>query len=159
VPRRIGVLDLAAPPGAERRDRTAPVVRDPARPDGRRPGRARCGDRAARSSGFEGRFRGRDRAAAARRAGDFRAARRGRSQAPRDRVDARHHERYIEAAVAPGAHADAQTPGWVMTHEEQWTDKLSDFLDGELTPDERAAVEAHLQGCAACATVLEELRQ
>jgi anti-sigma factor RsiW len=47
-------------------------------------------------------------------------------------------------------------------HEEfhdEWTAKLSDFLDGELTPDERYAVESHLEGCAACAKVLEELRE
>ena len=47
-------------------------------------------------------------------------------------------------------------------HEErhaEWTDKLSDFLDDELTPEERYAVESHLQGCAACATVLDELKQ
>jgi len=42
---------------------------------------------------------------------------------------------------------------------EEWTDKLSDFLDDELTPEERYAVESHLQGCASCAAVLEELKQ
>jgi anti-sigma factor RsiW len=42
---------------------------------------------------------------------------------------------------------------------EEWTDKLSDFLDDELTLEERYAVESHLQGCASCAAVLEELKQ
>ena len=46
-----------------------------------------------------------------------------------------------------------------MTLHEEWTDTLSDFLDGELTPDERDAVESHLQGCASCAAVLDELAQ
>ena len=42
---------------------------------------------------------------------------------------------------------------------DQWTAKLSEFLDDELTPDERYAVESHLQGCAACTAVLDELKQ
>jgi anti-sigma factor RsiW len=46
-----------------------------------------------------------------------------------------------------------------MTQHEEWTDKLSDFLDDELTPQERHAVESHLQGCEACAAVLDELKQ
>ncbi len=46
-----------------------------------------------------------------------------------------------------------------MTQHEEWTDKLSDYLDDELTPDERYAVESHLQGCADCAAVLDELQQ
>jgi anti-sigma factor RsiW len=40
-----------------------------------------------------------------------------------------------------------------------WTDQLSDYLDDELTPAERNAVESHLQGCAACTAVLDELKQ
>jgi len=46
-----------------------------------------------------------------------------------------------------------------MTLHEEWTDKLSDFLDDELTSEERYAVESHLQGCEACAAVLDELKQ
>ena len=42
---------------------------------------------------------------------------------------------------------------------EEWTDRLSDFLDGELPADEQRAVEAHLRGCAACAAVLEDLKR
>ena len=44
-----------------------------------------------------------------------------------------------------------------MSEHEAWTDKLSDYLDGELTPEEQYAVESHLHGCAACAAVLEDL--
>lgn len=39
-----------------------------------------------------------------------------------------------------------------------WTDRLSDYLDGEMTADERAACDAHLATCAACGEVLDELR-
>ena len=41
---------------------------------------------------------------------------------------------------------------------DQWTDRLSEYLDDELSPAERAQVETHLRGCAACRTVLDELR-
>ena len=41
---------------------------------------------------------------------------------------------------------------------DQWTDRLSEYLDEELSPDEKAQVEAHLAGCSGCRTVLEELR-
>src|SRR3989442_12261605 len=40
-----------------------------------------------------------------------------------------------------------------------WTDRLSESLDGTLAVGERAALEAHLAGCAACAATLEELRR
>jgi anti-sigma factor RsiW len=42
--------------------------------------------------------------------------------------------------------------------EGHWTDRLSEYLDGELGPEERAAAERHLAGCPDCAGVLEELR-
>ena len=42
---------------------------------------------------------------------------------------------------------------------EEWTDKLSEYLDDELPADERRAVDAHLQACAACAAVLADLRR
>ena len=41
---------------------------------------------------------------------------------------------------------------------DSYTDRLSDYLDGELDDAERAALELHLQTCAACRTVLDELR-
>ena len=46
-----------------------------------------------------------------------------------------------------------------MTVHQEWTDQLSDYLDGELPADERGAVEAHLRGCAACAAVLNDLER
>ena len=41
----------------------------------------------------------------------------------------------------------------------EWTDKLSDYLDGELRGDEQRAVEAHLVSCAQCAAVLADLKR
>jgi len=41
---------------------------------------------------------------------------------------------------------------------DRWTDRLSDYLDGGLEPDERAALERHLEDCPSCPRVLEELR-
>jgi len=42
---------------------------------------------------------------------------------------------------------------------DQWTDRLSEYLDGELEQSERAALEAHLASCSECATILTELRR
>ncbi len=42
---------------------------------------------------------------------------------------------------------------------DQWTTKLSDYLDGELDSSERAALEAHLATCGQCYATLAELRQ
>jgi anti-sigma factor RsiW len=47
-------------------------------------------------------------------------------------------------------------------HQQDWEtqrERLSAFLDGELPTAERAALEAHLTGCARCAAELGELRQ
>jgi hypothetical protein len=40
-----------------------------------------------------------------------------------------------------------------------FTDRLSEYLDGELTSEERAAVDAHLADCSECRTTLEGLRE
>jgi anti-sigma factor RsiW len=40
---------------------------------------------------------------------------------------------------------------------DQWTERLSEYLDDELPPAERAALDAHLAGCAACRALLEDL--
>jgi anti-sigma factor RsiW len=42
---------------------------------------------------------------------------------------------------------------------DQWTDRLSDYLDGELDASQRAALETHLAGCETCARTLAELRR
>lgn len=42
---------------------------------------------------------------------------------------------------------------------DQWTDKLSDYLDGELPAAERSALEAHLAQCESCGQTLRQLEQ
>jgi hypothetical protein len=41
--------------------------------------------------------------------------------------------------------------------EDLWTDRLSDYLDGDMDADERAQLEDHLVLCAACSSTLAEL--
>jgi len=42
---------------------------------------------------------------------------------------------------------------------DQWTDRLSEYVDGELAAGEQSALEAHLTTCADCRATLEELRR
>jgi hypothetical protein len=42
---------------------------------------------------------------------------------------------------------------------DRWTDRLSEYLDGELLEGERVAIEAHLQTCAECSEILADLRR
>ncbi len=42
---------------------------------------------------------------------------------------------------------------------DQWTDRLSEYLDGDLAEHEKAALEAHLGACAACGETLAGLRR
>jgi predicted anti-sigma-YlaC factor YlaD len=42
---------------------------------------------------------------------------------------------------------------------DRWTDRLSEYLDGELGVADAAALEAHLPSCGSCRTTLEELRR
>jgi hypothetical protein len=42
---------------------------------------------------------------------------------------------------------------------DQWTDRLSEYLDGDLTEAEYLAVEAHVEGCRECAETLAGLRR
>jgi anti-sigma factor RsiW len=41
---------------------------------------------------------------------------------------------------------------------DQWTPRLSEYVDGELEPAERQRLEAHLAGCEECRETVEELR-
>lgn len=43
--------------------------------------------------------------------------------------------------------------------EDQWTSRLSEYLDDELDQGERSACDAHLASCAVCRSTLDELRQ
>lgn len=42
---------------------------------------------------------------------------------------------------------------------DHYTDRLSEYLDGELDARTRAEIDAHLQGCGACRAVVDDLRQ
>ncbi|HEV8266552.1 MAG TPA: zf-HC2 domain-containing protein [Gemmatimonadales bacterium] len=42
---------------------------------------------------------------------------------------------------------------------DQWTDRLSEYLDSELAGGDRTALEAHLATCGECRTTLAELRR
>ena len=42
---------------------------------------------------------------------------------------------------------------------EEWTDRLSDYLDDELSPEDRDALESHLAGCERCRATLDALRR
>jgi anti-sigma factor RsiW len=42
---------------------------------------------------------------------------------------------------------------------DQWTNRLSEYLDGELDAGERLELESHLATCENCATTLAELRR
>ncbi|HEX5633072.1 MAG TPA: zf-HC2 domain-containing protein [Gemmatimonadales bacterium] len=44
-----------------------------------------------------------------------------------------------------------------MTHD-TWTDRLSEYVDGELPAGERLALEAHLAECAECRAIVDDLR-
>lgn len=45
-----------------------------------------------------------------------------------------------------------------MTMHDQISDRLSEYVDDELSPAERAEVDAHLAGCAECAAIVDDLR-
>jgi predicted anti-sigma-YlaC factor YlaD len=42
---------------------------------------------------------------------------------------------------------------------DQWTNRLSEYLDDELPDSERIALEAHLQSCPECSTIVGDLRR
>ena len=42
---------------------------------------------------------------------------------------------------------------------DQWTNRLSEYIDDELTSAERAELDAHLAACRACTVTLDELRE
>ena len=42
---------------------------------------------------------------------------------------------------------------------DQWTDRLSDYLDDELPPADRVELETHLRHCVACGAVLADLKR
>jgi hypothetical protein len=41
---------------------------------------------------------------------------------------------------------------------DHWTDRLSEYIDDDLAPDQRRQIDAHLQACGDCAEIVRELR-
>jgi hypothetical protein len=48
---------------------------------------------------------------------------------------------------------------WEVDVKDQWTSRLSEYLDDELAAGERQALEAHLAACTECSETLEQLRR
>src|SRR5919106_4321355 len=46
-----------------------------------------------------------------------------------------------------------------MMTDDSWTDRLSEYVDGELPEWERVALESHLESCAECSIVVSDLRR
>src|SRR5512135_2163949 len=46
-----------------------------------------------------------------------------------------------------------------LTNHNDWIERLSPYLDGELEASERSVLETHLAGCATCRGALDDLRQ
>jgi len=47
----------------------------------------------------------------------------------------------------------------VTAMHDEWTDRLSEYIDDELSGGDRAALEAHLAECGGCTELLDELRR
>lgn len=45
------------------------------------------------------------------------------------------------------------------THLSEWNDRLQDWLDGDVSAADEAALQAHMANCALCQTRADELRQ
>ena len=45
-----------------------------------------------------------------------------------------------------------------MAMHDEWNDRLSEYIDGELEPSERRDLDAHLAVCVECRTDLAALR-
>ena len=77
-------------------------------------------------------------------------------------TDAGHFHRHVEVTAAPGPHGPATAPVALrkstMTHD-TWTDRLSEYVDGELDAATTRALETHLAGCAECRAIADDLRQ
>jgi len=43
--------------------------------------------------------------------------------------------------------------------QDTWMDRLSEYLDGDMNRSERASIEAHIEKCAECSTVLADLKR
>ena len=42
---------------------------------------------------------------------------------------------------------------------DNWTDRLSEYVDGDLAGSELMSVRTHIEECAECRTIVDELRR
>src|SRR5262245_46945041 len=161
LPGRSRLRDLAAPAGREPDPEPPLAPEGGARAHGPKRGRARPRLREKRDAGDGRGLRARHPPAARRGPPDLRAPRRRRLQARGNRDPARDLHRNIQGPAPPGAHDAAPEPGPLRRYamSDRWTDRLSQYMDGELDPAEAQACEAHVDECAECAATLAELRQ
>src|SRR5439155_822695 len=142
VSRRGGLRDVAAPAGGERDPRPPQGAGAGAGATEQRPGGARRPDGTRGDAGDDDGLRAGDRPPAGRRQAGVPAARRRGIPARRDRHDARHRRGHVEVAIAPRAHGVAEAPGLSKeggssTMSDNWTARLSEYLDETLAPAER----------------------
>src|SRR6266851_453078 len=147
---------MAAPAGGERGPGPAQARRDRARPLHQCRRTARKGPGALRDAGVVDGFRGSAGQSSRWSTAGVRTARRGGVSPRRNRAHAWRRARHIEIAAASCADGAAEALG---TMNDQWTNRLSEYLDGELDDTERAVLEAHLATCGHCYATLGELRQ
>src|SRR6185369_9615038 len=62
------------------------------------------------------------------------------------------------SSIGPGWHCGSISSG-EDSMSDVWTDRLSEYLDDELPPRERATLEVHLAQCAECSATLADLRR
>src|SRR4051794_39262488 len=161
LPRRVGLRDLAPSTGGERAAEPARDDRHPAQATCR--GGSRAGPRArpACDPGDRNGHGGGDRPAPRGRPTGVRAARRRRVPARGDRGHAGPGDRDLEVAAPPSPYDPAAASRAVSedSMSDVWTDRLSEYLDDELSPGERVALEGHLAQCAECSATLADLRR
>src|SRR3989442_4675216 len=71
----------------------------------------------------------------------------------------RYEDTWIDNCVGKWGSGGVGNEGREEMMKDNWTDRLSEYVDGTLGVGERAALEAHLAGCVPCAATLEELRR
>src|SRR3954471_20746068 len=152
---RVGIRDLAAPVGRERRPGPPQDRRDRARPVHRRRRAAQRRVEQAADAGVINGLRGSVGDPPRRSETGVRVARRGGVSPRRNRAHARRSAGYIEIAAASCANGAAEAFG---SMNDKWTNRLSEYVDGELDSAETAALEAHLETCGRCYATVGELR-
>ena len=167
VPRRLGVRHLAAPARRERHHRALPRRHGAAQSHRRRRRPLRHAARARRSRAI-------CRWISRRRSRNCRTARARYSSCTTSRATSTMRSRTLLGISAgtskaqlhrarmmlrrhlrPGIGAAIEDFTWPH---DAFTDRLSDYIDDEVSDEERRQIDAHLLTCAECRTVVEELR-